>query len=132
MPLRAQPSNGPGSSLSITRAIFAGTAEEIVDLHLLRLYQGPSRVTSVDTSCTMGWVKPRQWECDRTGSRASDMLAERLGTEPLNWSAVISGTGNPSPIYRYMCVASTAHNRMGQVDDVLISEKVYLKNARRK
>jgi len=51
------------------------------------------------------------------------MLAKRLGTEPLiqsavrretghthKQSAVIGGTGNPSPIYRNICVASTAHS----------------------
>jgi len=28
-------------------------------------------------------AKTRRWECDRTGSRTSDVLAERLETEPL-------------------------------------------------
>ena len=32
---------------------------------------------------TSGVVKTRGWECDRTGSRTSDMLAERLRTEPM-------------------------------------------------
>jgi len=30
-----------------------------------------------------GVVKTHRWGCDRTGSRTSDVPAERLGTEPL-------------------------------------------------
>jgi len=48
--------------------------------------RGAARMAAVETKETTNikyMVKTRGWECDRTGSRTSDVLAARLGTEPL-------------------------------------------------
>jgi len=99
--------------------------EKIVDLLALEVEIEPPSAFAVELiyiairACSYKpSVKTRRWECDRTGSRTHVLWVHDWDcTTHLKRSAVMSGTGIHSLIYRDICVAATAHNTVCAGDE---------------